>query len=871
MKRIVKYFRANRFDQDLDAELNAHLEERIDELVENGMNPEDARAEALRQFGNRTRVAEMCHEAWSFGPLDEFFQDLKYAVRVLLRDPVFATVSIISLALGIGVNVTIFGAVNQVLLRALPYPRAGDLFAVWGRSINHGAEPMHVSAADFYDWRNQSHAFESLSAYSSWPMNLTDVDEPRRLETQLVSASLFSTLDVNAEIGRTFQPDEDQEQSPPVVVLSHHLWRELGGSDKIIGQRLTLNGSPATVVGVMPAGFSFPTPETDAWTPLTLSARNRSNRDGRWLAVIGRLRSGASMRDADTEMDVIAKRLAAAYPVSNNGWSAALVPLQEDLVGKTRPILITLQIAALVLLLITCANLANLLFARGAARTREIAVRAALGASRLRILRQLLAESLLLGAIGGALGFGLAAPGLLFAKRFGNGLIPRADELHMEVSVGLFATGATLITVLIFGLLPALHSSRDDIGKGVGAGTRGTPRHIERKRGFLIIVEIGLAFVLLVGAGLLSESMIRLQSTPTGLRPDHLLTLRITLSHSRYSTNSAQNIFLDQILSNIRTLPGVLGAGEISDTPLKGNNPTFEFVLDGLMHRSADPPVQAGLRLVSTGYLQTAGIPLLRGRDFTSGDRAGAVPAAIINQAMAHRYWPGSDPIGRRLRLKDEQQWITIAGLVPDVKHMGLKEEEGPVVYIPYAQKTQDWLAWTTLVIRTSGEPASLIPAVRSVIRGLDRSQPVSEIGTLEEVLTKATAVPRFSASISSVMAGLALLIAVIGVYGLLAYTIAQRFSELSIRLALGASPVDVALLLIRQSMLRVFAGLAVGLPMAWVLANYSQSLLFGIQPHDPYIFVGVPLVLVTASFVAVLTPAIRVFKINPASALRAE
>jgi predicted permease len=347
--------------------------------------------------------------------------------------------------------------------------------------------------------------------------------------------------------------------------------------------------------------------------------------------------------------------------------------------------------------------------------------------------------------------------------------------------------------------------------------------------------------------------------------------MRVTLSHSRYPTVSTQNIFFDQILSKIRDLPGVLGAGEISDTPLKGNNPTFEFVLDGQIHRSSDPPSQAGLRLISTRYLQTAGIPLLQGRDFTGGDRIEAPPVAIINQAMAHRYWPGSNPIGRRLRVKDEQQWITIAGLVPDVKHMGLKEEEGPVVYIPYAQKTQDWLAWTTLVIRTSGEPTSLVPAVRSVIRDLDGSQPVSEISTLEEVLAKATAVPRFSASISSVMAGLALLIAVIGVYGLLAYTIAQRFSELSIRLALGASPVNVSLLLIRQSMLRVLAGVAVGLPAAWVLAKCSQSLLFGIQPHDPYIFVGVPLVLVTASFVAVLTPAIRVFKINPASALRAE
>ena len=687
MKRILRYFGSRRFERELKAEMQSHLEERIDDLVERGLTPQAARAEALRHFGNRTHIVEECHEKWAFGWLDELGRNLRFAFRTLARNPVFAAVAILSLALGIGANSVIFGAVDQVLLRSLPYGQPGNLFAVWGHRAD-SQEPMQVSAADFYDWRAQSHAFESLSAYSNWPMNLTNVEDPRRLETQLVSANLFSTLGVNAQIGRVFRPDEDQEQSAPVVVLSHRLWQELGGSPDLIGRPLTLNGSPATVVGVMPASFVFPVPETEAWVPLSLSAKNRSNREGRWLSVIGRLNSGASARDAATEMNLIADRLAAAYPASNTGWSTAIVPLHEQLVGKTRPFLLMLQVAAALLLLIACANLANLLLARSTARAREIAVRSALGASRAQIFRQLLAESLVLATFGGILGFALAVPGIEVARKFGSGLIPRSSEIHMNLPIACFAIGATFATVLIFGLLPAIYASRSDLTAQMGSTSRGTPRHLERKRGLLIAIEVGLASILLVASGLLGESFLRLQSTPTGLRVDHLLTMRLTLPKSHYPTNASQNNFFDHVLARVRDLPGVLAAGEISDTPLKGNNPTLEFAVEGFTPRPNDPPVQAGLRAISTGYLQMARIPILKGRDFGSEDRSGTVPVAIINQAMALRYFPGANPIGKRLRVKDEEHWITIAGLVPDVKHMGLTEQEGPVVYIPYQQKT---------------------------------------------------------------------------------------------------------------------------------------------------------------------------------------
>jgi len=871
MKRILRYLRLRRFERDLAAEFEAHLDEKVDELMAEGVGLEEARARALGEFGNRTRLAEAYREQWAFTLLDETGQDLRHAVRILRKSPLFTAVAVLSLALGIGANTVIFSSVEHVLLRSLPYPQSERLLAVWGRSASHGGEPMHVSAADFYDWRAQSRAFESLSAYANWPMNLTNVDEPRRLATELVSPNLFATLGVHAQIGRTFLPVEDQELSPFVVVISHHLWRAMGESPQIIGGRMTLNGSQATVIGVMPAGFAFPSRETDAWVPLSLSAQNRANREGRWLAVIGRLKANATRRDAAAEMGVISRRLAAAYPATNAGWSASIVPLQEELVGKTRPILLTLQAGALLLLLITCANLANLLLAKGASRTREIAMRAALGAGRSRIVRQLIVESAVLAALGGSLGLALAIQGIAMMRTFGSALIPRADEIRLSGPVGLFALAGTLITALIFGLAPALHASRIDLRAQMSSGARGSPRNIERKRGTLVTVEVGLASVLLVGAGLFGESLARLLSTVPGLRTDHVLTVQLTLSRSEYPTNAAQAAFFQQILERTQSLPGVVAAGEISDAPLQGNNPTFEFVVEGLTRSPSDAPLQAGFRAISTGYLRAAGIPLLGGRDFSVDDRPGSMPVAIVNETMARRYWPDADPVGRRLRLKEDQRWMTVAGVVPDVKHMGLKADEGPVVYFPYAQKTQDWLAWTTLLVRTAGEPMVFVPMIRSVIHGLDKNQPVGEIGTLDESLARSTAMPRFTTSVIGVVSGFALLIAVVGVYGLLAYTVAQRRPELGIRLALGASPLVVSCLLLRQAMLRVLAGIVAGLLGAWWLARWIESLLFGVRPHDPAIFASVAGILALTSLAAVLAPARRAMKIDPAMALRVE
>ncbi|HEY3744099.1 MAG TPA: ABC transporter permease [Bryobacteraceae bacterium] len=648
-------------------------------------------------------------------------------------------------------------------------------------------------------------------------------------------------------------------------MISHHLWRALGESPAIIGRPLTLNGSPATVVGVMPANFAFPSPETDAWVPLSLSAANRANRDGRWLRVIGRLRSNTALRAAQQSMDIVAHRLASEYPKTNAGWTMALIPLQEELVGSTRPILLTLQGGTLLLLLITCANLTNLLMAKAATRTREIGLRAALGASRARILRQLIVETSVLATLGGGLGFLLAIEGVALVRSLGDGLIPRAAEIHIDAGVTLFALAVTLVTALIFGLAPALEASRADLRSSAvrGAGSLA----IERKRSLLIMIEVGLASVLLVGSGLLGESLLHLLATPPGVRIDHALTVRLTLARSQYPTNEKQNLFLARLLDDVRALPGVTASGEVSETPLKGNNPTFQFALE----RPTDAPVQAGARAISPGYLAAAGIPLKEGRDITAHDQPATSPVAIINETMARRYWPGSDALGKRLRFKEDDRWLTVAGIVRDTRHMGLDADEGPVVYFPYAQKTQAWLAWTTLLIRTSAEPMDLVPAIRAAIRAIDRNQPIAEIGTLEESLTRSTAIPRFTTSVIGAASGFALLIAVIGVYGLLAYAVAQRLPELGIRVALGASPAQVSWLLMRQAMLRVLVGIAVGMLAAWWLARLLEKLLFGVRPHDPMTFAAVAALLILTSLAAVLGPARRAMRIDPMTALRAE
>lgn len=871
MNRLLQYLRRRSFERDLQEEMDAHFDEKLEELANSGLNAPQARARAARDFGNRTRIAEISREQWASISLQEIGQDLRYAARVLRGSPAFALVAILSLAIGIGANTVVFSALDHILLRSLPYPDADLLYSIQVRSATHGAEPMQASAGDFYEWRAQSRSFVSMAAYASWPLNLTNVNEPRRLDSQLVSANFFSTLGVNAQIGRTFLPDEEQEGAPPVLVLSHRLWQDMGAAPEIIGRQVNLNGSSATIVGVMPADFAFPSRGTDAWVPLALSAQNRASHEGGWLRVVARSAKRDGTKSAATEMDLISHRLARAFPATNAERSAVPVPLRDEIVGKTRPLLLVLEAVATVLLLIACTNLTSLLLARSASRSREIAVRMALGAGRARIVRQLLVECMLLATLGGALGIVLAMAGIRLVRTFGSDMVPRASEIALSGHVVAFSVIITAVTVLIMGLAPALESTRADLRTQINSGARGTARQVERKRGLLLAFQVGLASILLVCAGLLSESIFRLLSTSPGFRTDHVLTLRIRLSPAQYPTSRAQAGLFAELEDRVQRLPGVLAAGEISETPLKGNNPTFEFVADGVTRNSNQPLIQAGLRAMSTSYLKAAAIPLISGRNFLAEDEADRSPVAIVNNAMARKVWPGVDPLGRRIRFKDEQRWITVVGVAADTKQNGLDAEEGSVIYIPYGQKTQVWLAWTTLFVRTSGEPMEFVPAIRSVVRLLDKNQPLAEIETLDGVLGRSTAVRRFTAAMIALGAGIALLIAIVGVYGLLVYSVARRMPELGIRLTLGASPQHLSWLLLRQAMFRVFGGISFGLIFVWWLAQWLQTLLFDVRPHDPRVFAGVAALLFLASLAVMLVPAQRIWKIDPAKALRTE
>ena len=869
MKRFLRYLRMRHFETDLDAEIQEHIDEKIEDHLATGLPIEEARARALREFGNRTRLLETCREQWGAALLDEFMADIRYSTRVLRKNPLFAFVAISCLALGIGVNVVTFSAIDHVLLQPLPYPESQRLVVIWGQKPSSGSEHLYVSPADFYDWRARSQEFSFMAAFAAWPMNLTNIENPRKLHAQLISANLFALLRVQPERGRTFQENEDAADAQPVVVISHRLWRSIG--EPQVGSRLTLNSSSYAIVGVMPASFSFPSLDVEAWVPLSLSAANRSNREGRWLQVVGRLNTHATLAGAHSEMELIASQLAAAFPASNNNLSVSLVPLQDEVVGKTSPILWTLQGGTLLLLIVTCANLANLLLAQSASRTREIAMRTALGASRGRIIRQLLVESFVLSLAGGCLGLSFAQAAITVIRRLPASVLPRAAEISISLPVLLAAISISAFTAILFGAAPALQASRINLRNEMSVAWRGTSRNAEEKRGFLVTVQIATAVVLLIGAGLLCASAVRLISTPTGLKVDHLVTITLTLPHSQYPTIAAQNALFDKVLEGVQNTPRVSSAAAISDTPLAGNNPTLEIVTDQDVSRRYNPPFRAGFRVVSPGYFATAGIPVSRGRAFDSSDRTNNQRVAIVNQTMAHRVWGSANPIARRIRLKENQEWLNVVGVVPDVKQLGLGVAEGAVLYIPYSQNTQPWMSWTTLLVRTAAQPSAVLPSIRKKIRAVDKNLPLEQAGTLEEILSRATIIPRFVAITAGLLSVFSLLIALLGVHGLVAYTVERRIPELGIRVALGASRLQISTLLFQGMMFRVVAGLACGLVIAWCSTKLISSQLFEIRPHDPAIFAGVAACLGLASMLAIIAPARHALSIDPSSALRVE
>jgi predicted permease len=876
-------------ESEIVEELTQHLEDRYEEALRGGATAEEARhaalhelaesdllAQALRQFERGARQESAMSEGRRrmnvFGDLR---QDLRYGARMLMKNRGFTIVAVVALALGIGANSAIFSVVNTVLLRPLPYKDPARLVMVFEDDSRHGYPRDTPAPANYIDWRDQNKVFEGMAAMTELSMNLTGEGEPERLDGQRVSASFFPMMGVEPQLGRWFSPEEDQPGANHSVILSHALWqRRFGANASVVGKTITLNGYSFEVVGVMPASFQFPTREDQFWIPIAFSQREAVRRGSHFLQVVARLKPGVTTQQAQVEMSAIAARLAQQYPADNTDLGAAVVPLHEQLVGKIKPALLILLGAVGFVLLVACANVANLLLARAAVRQREIATRVALGASRLRLIRQFLTESVLLSAIGGAVGLLLAVWGVRLLKAFIPANISQATEITVDVKVLFFTLLVSLLTGLIFGLAPAtqatkfnLNETLKDGGRDAAAGSRGS-----RIRGALVVAEVALSLVLLIGAGLLINSFLRLRHVDPGFHVDHLLTMNVVLPQQKYPDQAHRAAFYTELIRRVEALPGVTSAAVSSQIPLTSQGDSVGVVFEGRPDPAPGQENIVATRIVSPRYFQTMGIQLLRGRQFGEQDRADAPAAAIISDTMARRYFPNDDPVGKRLspgKPESPDDWITIVGVVNDVRQFELDAEPKPQMYLTYEQA--GFFAPRHLVVGTSIEPRSLAATVRGAVWEIDRDQPVSDISTMEDVLSESIARQRFSMILLAVFAAVGLILAAVGLYGVMSYSVAQRKHEIGIRMALGAQGSDVLKLVVVQGLKLVGIGVAVGLVAALILTRVMSSLLYGVSSTDPTTFVIISLVLVGAGVLASYIPARRATKVDPIIALRYE
>ena len=808
---------------------------------------------------------------------DDMFQDLRYGVRMLLKQPGFTLIAALTLALGIGANTAIFSIVNAVLLRPLPYTDPERLVQVWEFNRPQHNPRSSVAPANFLDWRAQNHVFERIAAINPFPsFNLTGSQGPERVQAARISADFFPLFGVTPMLGRYFLPDEEQAGRNRVVVVSHGLWQRRYGSDpQLIGQSVSLNGNSFTVVGVLPPDFRFPRGEFDLVIPLALEGWEAVARGTHPLHVYARLKAGVTLRQAQEEMGAIARRLEEQYPNTNTGKAITLVPLHEQLTDQVRLALKVLLGAVGFVLLIACANVANLLLARSLARQKEFSVRLALGAGRGRLIRQLLTESVLLAGVGGIAGLLLAlwSRQILVTLLTGANLIPRWIEIKIDGRVLIFTLVATLVTGLVFGVAPALAAMKADLNEALKEGGRKATsgRRDQGLRHALVVSEIALAMMLLVGAGLMIQSFWRLLKVDPGFQPENVLTVDLSLPTARYPQGYQVSQFYDRLLHRIASLPGVRSVGGAAYLPFSGARNAWSFDIEGQPPLPADR-VEAEWRPVTPGYFRTMGVPLSRGRDFTEQDVDGSPGVVIINEAMARLYWPGEDPLGRRLKLQDERKkvWHTVVGVVKDVRHLGPASEPKPEMYFPYSQLIYPWYPMT-VVIRTESDPMRLAPAVRQAVLELDQEQPVYNIRTLEELFAKSVAPTRLHLVLFGIFAAVALILAVSGLYGVMNYSVAQRRHEIGIRMALGAQAGDVLRLVVGQGMGTTVVGVALGLVGAYAVTRLMSSLLFGVSATDPVTFTVVSAVLSTAALVACWIPARRAAKVDPMVALRHE
>ena len=800
--------------------------------------------------------------------------NFRHALRTLTKEPGFALVAVMILAIGIGSATAIFSVIESIMLRPLPYGAPERLVMVWG--TEGGEMESNFSGANLLDFEAQNQVFEGLTGFFPQRLTWTGADEPEQLRAVEVTPNFFEVMSVPMALGRSFSPEPALDGGRELV-LSHELWvRRFGSDGGAAGRSVTLNRELFTIVGVAPAGFELSFENAEVWTrapkqvpvpPVDYGMEAESLRGLHWLNVIGRLRSGVALAQAQTEMEVIAARLAEAYPDSNKNRGVHLVPLYEQIVGDIRPAMFVLLGAVGMLLLIGCANVANLLLARGSSREREIAIRAALGASRGRLVGQLLTESLLLALFGGLFGVLLAHWATRLILTMGPDTVFRIQEAGLSLEVLAFSLGLSLVTGLLFGILPALQASRPDLQGSLKQSGRGSAGGAsQRLRSLLVASEVGLALILLVGAGLLIKSFFILQNVPPGFDPENLLTLRLWLNDSKYEEPGRIASTYTEVLERLGSLPGVRVASGVLGVPLSGTSANFGVLIEGRPAPSGEEP-EIGFQSVATDYFRTMGIPLLRGRDVQPSDDDNAPKVAVINETAARRFWPDEDPVGKRFSLGDED-WIEVVGVAGDVRHYGLETEPRAETYLPYRQAPFPLM---TFVLRTEQAPLALSSAARQEIFAVVSDLPVDKIRTMEQFVAASVSQPRFHSLLLAIFAGSAILLAAVGIYGLMSYSIGQRQHEIGIRMALGADPRRVLRLVVRQGLLLTAGGLVAGLVGALALSRLLSQLLFQVSSADPLTYAGVASLLFSVSLLATYLPARRASRVDPLVALRHE
>ncbi len=886
--RLRHFLDRNREAADLREEMRLHVELRARQLEQHGISAEEARSMAQRQFGNASMVEDHSREAWGFGSWERLGQDVRLAARSLRKTPGFTAIAVLTLGLGLGMNTAVFTVVDAVMLRALPYPEPGRLVSLWEEvkrekpddMSSHGSQlgsagrsgRTTVSQANLVDYRNRTKSFSRLAAFSLTPKNLTGVGTPERIAGETVDWPFFSVLGVAPVPGRDFLPEDDRFGADPVVIVTHEFWlRHLGADPQALAQSLNLDGSTYRIIGVLPPAFRSPTQltipdEIAFYVPSAASPKLLASHGDHEVNVVGRLRPGVTLQAAQNDLKLVSSALARQYPGSNRNVSAAIAPLADDLVSGVRQSLWVLLGATALIVLITCVNVANLLLVRATARRHETSVRFALGASRLRIARQFLAESLLLALAGCAAGILLGRLLMKVLLALAPKTIPLIATVTMDWRVFAVAAAIATLTGVAFGLAPAWQAAQTKASEALKTAARNTGgRSQVRWRAVLTATEVALSLVLLVGAGLLLKSFVLLMGVDLGFQPERVLAMNVNLPKLRYPTPESRLMFYQQLEERVRALPGVQSVAYANRMPLRGG---WGGDVETDLAPESGPDVD--LQAVSPGYFETLGIPLMRGRGFTPADRNGAPPVAVVNQTFARQCFPNTDPLGHRVRHGTGAPWMTVVGVVNDIRRSGKDGQIRPQVYLSAAQ-TGYPVALADFAVRTASDPRQLVKGVQAQVWSLDKDQPVTAVHTFEEIVTAAAAERRFQTTLLATFATVALGLAVIGLFGVLSYSVSQRTGELGIRLALGARPRAILGLVLRQAGGLIGTGVALGLAAALALTRYLQSLLFGIQRTDWTAYAAAVGLLAAISMLAALVPARRGSKLDPMAALREE